>query len=93
MKARSAKFPGQSAAYLLQNWADQVGRDGVQGKWSRKDSPPCAQAYFNRVLSGTGSGSVPASQRRDRRELETLRLILDKFALGEFKGTVRGGRV
>lgn len=86
MKARADKYPGRMAAGTLQRFADLVGRDGVAGRWKRMDTPPCAQAFYNRVVASEGAGGIPSQQRRDRRECETLCLMLDKWALGEYPG-------
>ena len=83
MKARAQKYPGRMACGTLQRFADQVGRDGVQGHWDRMDAPLCAQAFYNRVLATEGAGGIPSHQRRDRREFETLCMIFDKWALGD----------
>ena len=86
MTARAEKYPGRMAAGQLQRFADQVGRDGVKVHWERMDAPPCAQAFYNKVLATDGAGGIPSHQRRDRRECETLCMILDKWALGEYRG-------
>ena len=79
-QARARQYPGKMSKSLMQRMADQVGRDGVAEGGSDRDMPVCVQAYFNRVLALEGSGGIPANQRRDRRECETLYVILDKLA-------------
>lgn len=83
LKERSRRYPSKLATKLMQGMADKVGRDGISQEWSRRDMPAVAQAYFNRVLA-TEAG-IPASQKRDRREAETLCVMLDKLALGKFR--------
>lgn len=89
MRARVAKYPGQMAVYMLQGFADQVGRDGVKGDWSRRDTPPCAQAYYNRVITSTGAGGIPVTQKRDRREVETLP-VAGQVCVGRVPGDCPG---
>lgn len=84
LKSRARQYPGRMATELLQRMADAVGRDGVQAQWSSRDMPACAQAFYNRVLASESSTGIPAHQRRDRRESETLCVLLDKLALGRF---------
>ena len=85
-KALAKRYPGRMAVELMQRLADQVGRDGVSDAWSKTDMPTCAQAHYNRVIAGTGPGSFPASQKRDRREAETLCVALDLMARARFMG-------
>lgn len=86
MKARAERYPGRMAMYLLQSFGNQVGRDGVPHQWGRRETPACAQAYFNRVITGQGVGCFPPSQKRDRREAQTLCLMLDLSATGRCLG-------
>ena len=81
LKERARLHPGYMAMKLAQRCADQVGRDGVRQEWVRREMPATMQAYYNRVLASDGYGGIPASQRRDRRESETLCLLMDQLAL------------
>lgn len=45
--------------------------------------PAVAQAYSNRVLAT--EAWIPSNQKRDRREAETLCVMLDKLAFGKFR--------
>lgn len=86
MKARAERYPGRMAMYLLQSFGNQVGRDGVPHRWGRRETPACAQAYYNRVIAGQGVGCFPPVQKRDRREAQTLCLMFDLFATGRSLG-------
>ena len=85
LMARCKKYLGRSATELMQRMANDVGRDGFRLSWGKRETPACATAFFNRVLAGTGTGSIPVAIKRDRREAETLCLMLDHFALGRFQ--------
>ena len=76
---------------MAQRCADQVGRDGVRQEWARREMPASMQAYYNRVLASDGFGGILASQRRDRRESETLCVLMDQLTLGRFQGDLLFG--
>ena len=70
---------------LMQRMANEVGRDGVVEDWGDREVPVCARAFFNRVLCGTGQFALPAQNKRDRRECETLCVLMDLLAQGKFR--------
>lgn len=86
MKERARLYLGYMAMKMAQRCADQVSRDGVRQDWVRREMPASMQVYYNRVLASDGFGGIPASQRRDSRESETLCVLMDQLALGRFQG-------
>ena len=77
--SRAAKHPGRLAAQLLQLMENSVGRDGEAGSWDKNDAPASAKSYFIRVLR---PATEKTSSLRNVREMHTLAVILDHFALG-----------
>ena len=69
----------------MPGWAEQPGLRVLALSEARlRAQGQRATAYYNRVLSGGGIRSIPASRHRDRREAETRCLLLDHFARGRF---------
>ena len=69
------KNPGLSAAHILQQMEDTVGRDGDRGKWKPTDCPASAKAYYIRYLKHENTHQV-----RNHREMRTLCTVLDHLA-------------
>jgi hypothetical protein len=76
---RARLYPGRLAADMLRRWNHVVGLEG-EDRSSSVRAPPCAKAYYLRVLTN----KIPANKQRDRREALTLCTILDHLALGRF---------
>lgn len=88
MVARHRKCPGRLATAMMQRMANEVGRDGIVEDWDRRTCPAVGQAYYNRVWASEGIGGIPPTQKRDRREAETLCVVMDLLATGKFRGLV-----
>ena len=55
-----------------------VGAGGLRQAWKKTDMPASAQSYFLRVMRP----ALPEARIRDRREAETLCVMMDHIALG-----------
>jgi hypothetical protein len=81
LMARARKHPGLMTSQILQQMQSVVGTDGQQPAWDPSLTPPCATAYYLRVLTT----EFPAHRVRDRRETQSLCAMLDHYALGRYK--------
>ena len=78
--AWAKRHPGKLAQKGLQAMQNVIGREGEELEPSRRAAPPCAKAYFLRLLEPKcAKGGV-----RNLREIETLCHILDHLAMGRF---------
>lgn len=76
--------PGRLGSETLQEMENRDGLGGERMTWGRHDRPASAQSYFLRVLKQ----EIGPSEVRDRRDSETLCMMMDSIALDRRKKTL-----